>query len=528
MEAEQLPVPVREFTDCLRDLLARLDGTGGWCAVFWRRDPDGMRACLDGREAPPWDVMESLLQDLAAAYGSAVAVSETARVRTLHAAALAAHDARPGAREALRDRLDVMLREQRYAAERRARLTRRLASAATREESEAAALDLAWAEDDHRRAMARCAELTARATALARHGAPPDGPLPAPRSAASHDPEHAPPGVRQRTGVPRTRHSGTVRRAAPAPKTHLPPAPEPTPATHLPPAPAPAPATAPGPEPATTREPEQPALAFEPEQPAPTREPEQPASAVPATPATPTPSRQRPRRRRGGARFAGVEETDVAAVVVPAASAPEVPVARGARFAGAAGAVGEGREERAEVHADPVDRQEAARIVGVLGRLRSQGRSGEAHALLTEAAHGPAARYPLLADELRRARLDADWATLLWEAASLPAGRLVAAADALTAAGLTDDAEQVLRHGVVRPADEIGRAVLALTAEDRHREARALLDACVRTRTPEDTARTAAPDPQRLVPLLLAAARHVSDERHWDLLHALRVAGLTA
>ncbi|MEY9485152.1 hypothetical protein RKD26_000946 [Streptomyces calvus] len=516
MEAEQLPVPVREFMDCLRDLLARLDVTGGWCAVFWRRDPDGMRACLDGREVPPWDVMESLLQDLAAAYGSAVAVSETARVRALHAAALAAHDARPGAREALRDRLDVMLREQRYAAERRARLTRRLACAATREESDAVALDLAWAEDDHRRAAARCAELTVRATALARHGAPPDGPLPAPRSAASYDPGHAPPGVRQRTGVPRTRHSGTVRRAAPAPTTDLPPAPEPAPATHLPPAPAPA--TAPGPEPATTREPEQSA---------PASAPEQPASAVPATPTAPTPSRPRPRRRRGGARFAGVEEADVAAVVVPAASAPEVPVARGARFAGAAGAVGEEREERAEVHADPVDRQEAARIVGVLGRLRSQGRSGEAHALLTEAAHGPAARYPLLADELRRARLDADWATLLWEAASLPAGRLVAAADALTAAGLTDDAEQVLRHGVVRPADEIGRAVLALTAEDRHREARALLDACVRTRTPEDTARTAAPDPQRLVPLLLAAARHVSDERHWDLLHALRVAGLT-
>ncbi|MYS28659.1 hypothetical protein GTW38_17325, partial [Streptomyces sp. SID7804] len=153
------------------------------------------------------------------------------------------------------------------------------------------------AEDDHRRATARCAELTARASVLARHGAPPDGPLPAPRSAASHDPEHAPPGVRQRTGVPRTGHSGTVRRAAPAPTTHLPPAP------------APAPATAPGPEPATTREPEQPALAFEPEQPAPAAEPEQPASAVPATPATPTPSRQRPRRRRGGARFAGVEET---------------------------------------------------------------------------------------------------------------------------------------------------------------------------------------------------------------------------
>ncbi|KES08729.1 hypothetical protein BU52_01385 [Streptomyces toyocaensis] len=52
--------------------------------------------------------------------------------------------------------------------------------------------------------------------------------------------------------------------------------------------------------------------------------------------------------------------------------------------------------------------------------------------------------------------------------------------------------------------------------------------ACVRTRTPEDTARAAAPDPHRLVPLLLTAARGVSDGRHRDLLHALRVAGFAA
>ncbi len=70
--------------------------------------------------------------------------------------------------------------------------------------------------------------------------------------------------------------------------------------------------------------------------------------------------------------------------------------------------------------------------------------------------------------------------------------------------------------------------MLALTAETRHAEARALLDACVRTRPPEDAARTAAPDPYRLVPLLLTAARGVSDGRHRDLLHALRVAGLAA
>ncbi|CAM5227590.1 UL36 very large tegument protein OS=Streptomyces albaduncus OX=68172 GN=FHS32_002905 PE=4 SV=1 [Streptomyces griseoloalbus] len=30
------------------------------------------------------------------------------------------------------------------------------------------------------------------------------------------------------------------------------------------------------------------------------------------------------------------------------------------------------------------------------------------------------------------------------------------------------------------------------------------------------------------MPLLLTAARAVSEERHWDVLHALRVAGLAA
>ncbi|MDF3145413.1 hypothetical protein PBV88_30215, partial [Streptomyces sp. T21Q-yed] len=59
-------------------------------------------------------------------------------------------------------------------------------------------------------------------------------------------------------------------------------------------------------------------------------------------------------------------------------------------------------------------------------------------------------------------------------------------------------------------------------------EVRALLDAYVRVRTPEEAARSAEPAPKRLVPLLLDAARGVSDERYWDLVHALRVAGYTA
>ncbi|MFJ4973937.1 hypothetical protein ACIP6X_01075, partial [Streptomyces coeruleorubidus] len=168
MAADRLPDEVREFAHYLDGLLARLDPSGGWCAVFWQRDPEGMRACLDGCEMPPWDVVEALLQDLAGQYGPGGAGPETERARSLHAAALAAYDAGPGGRDALRDRLDVMLREQKYAAERQADLIRLLATAATREEADALRVDFAWAHDDHERATARCAELRARMADLDR------------------------------------------------------------------------------------------------------------------------------------------------------------------------------------------------------------------------------------------------------------------------------------------------------------------------------------------------------------------------
>ncbi|MFH0515695.1 hypothetical protein ACHBTE_00760 [Streptomyces sp. M41] len=464
MAVEQLPARIREFVDHLGGLLARLDQGGGWCGVFWHRDPDGMRACLDGRELPPWDVVESLLDDLAARYGPGVAGPETERARALHAAALTESDARPGAREALGDRLDVMLREQRYAVERQTELSRSLAAATSREEAEAIRLDLAWAHDDHERATARCAELRSRMADLDRratraHGHVPDPAPTAPRTLDAHP--------------------------------------------HL--APAPAPHSNPGP------------------------------AADPDRPATP---KQR-KRRRGGARFAGVVEEEAAPVVVPPAAAPTLPTQpatarrtpRGARFAGAAdddGTVGVPQERaEAEEALDVGARGEVARTVRTLVRLRREGRSGEAHALLVEAAYWPAPRFPALAVEMERAGLGADWATLLWEAASLPAERLVAAADALTVAGRADDAEQILRQGVARPADEVARAVVALTREGRGREVRALLAAYVGVRTPEEAARSAASDPRTLVPLLLEAARGISDERHWDLVHALRVAGFT-
>ncbi|MFJ7137907.1 hypothetical protein [Streptomyces fungicidicus] len=558
MAAEQLPNAVREFTDYLRGLLARLDRYGGWCLVFWQRDPDGMRACVEGREPPPWDVVESLLQDLATAYGPGAAGAETPGARSLHAAALTAYDARPGARDALGDRLDVLLRERRYAAERRAELTRRLASATTPEEADTLRDDLAWAHDDHARAAARCAEIDARLRALDRrarepgrerwtarggHGGPPApeaGPgggafaagVPGPGAAtgarggrreSASVAEAGPDGDRFGAGVPDPDDDGSAARVR-GPGDGRDPwdggggrgrvagsggGPQEDSARVRGPGDGRDPwdgGGGPGPQGDAVRN-------------------------TGAGRAAPAPGRRK--RRRGGARFAGAADDEGGGpVVVPPAAVPGLPVAasasRGARFAGGA----EAEEEPVPRPGRPVgaaDRQEVGRVVAALARLRREARGGEAHALLTETAHSPADRFPLLADEMQRAGLGADWATLLWEAAaSLPADRLVAAAGALTVAGRAQDGEQILRQGVVRPAEEIGRAVLTLTSGTRHQEARALLDACVRMRTPEDAARAAAPDPHRLVPLLLTAARGVSDERHWDLLHALRVAGFAA
>ncbi|WP_404817548.1 hypothetical protein [Streptomyces resistomycificus] len=258
--------------------------------------------------------------------------------------------------------------------------------------------------------------------------------------------------------------------------------------------------------------------------------PAAPQPTAPAPQEQPAPAARQRKRRRGGARFAGMAEEEATPVVVPPAAVPDLPAPRartgrglrGARYARAADA---DVRPQSQVCLLYTDRRESAGVVQRLSRLRGEGRSGEAHALLAELAHWPAARYPLLAADMQRAGLGADWATLLWEAASLSPGGLVAAADALTAAGHVADGEQILRQGVGRPADEMGRAVLGLTAEGRHREARTLLHVYVRARTPEEVAGSVEPDPQTLLPLLLEAARGIPGERHRDLLHALRVAG---
>lgn len=626
MAADQLPAEVGEFATYLDGLLARLDPSGGWCAVFWQRDPEGMRTCLDGRDVPPWDVVEALLRDLAGQYGPGGAAPETERARALHAAALAAYDTRPGGRDALGDRLDVMLREQKYAAERQAALARHLTSATTPEQADALRVDLAWARDDHERATARCTELRARMAHVDRRerGMPPAAGRPSAgrgdgdgdgdglhdagpgslsattqrgttASAAAAKPRYGTagsgagwPGGRRLAaeGVSGEGLAGAASESGPTgssgrsgavdPEADRParqhqvgrsalggPAPGATPegftdgavsgagwrtrkhaASRSGSGEIAAEATADAfHDPAGTEvgrhAPSRLAGRSESGEAVPDGPPHALGAPAPAPPAPEPPAPKPRKRRRGSARFAGMVDEEDVPVVVPPAVAPTLPAPapapvatgrtpRGARFAGAGDEAVVEPPVREGGAVGAVDRAEVGRTVDALARLRSEGRSGEAHALLAEVTAWEPGRFPLLAERLHTAGLDADWQTLLWEAASLPAGRLVAAADALVEAGWARDGQQMLRQGVARPPGEVGRAVLGLAAERRHREVRVLLDAYVRARTPEEAARSAEPDPRRLVPLLLEAAQGVSDERRWDLVHALRVAGFAA
>ncbi|MFJ8845137.1 hypothetical protein ACIRFF_19775 [Streptomyces cyaneofuscatus] len=462
MTVHQHAVDVGTFAQYLREMTARLDPGRGWYGVFTRRDPQGMRSCLDGAEIPPWDVVESLLADLAEVHGAYFAEQVSVRAAALYSASAAAHDRRPGGRQELVHRLELMIREQGRAAERL-----RTAGAGGGDPADPDAL--AWAHDDHRRASARCAELRKRLAAVT---------VPHPRAGA--DPGRVP---------------------GPAPEREV--APEPVPN----PVPESAPASGGGEAPGWSRS-------------------RRPAAAPESAPA---PRRKKPR----GARFAGLdvddeEETAYAPSPVPALPAPPSEggsAPRGARFGGGPAEAAEEGPAPAALP-DPGAGEAVAAAVGRLVRLRAEGRSGEAHVVLCEVAAWPAPRLPVLAVALYRAGLAADWTTLLWEASSLPPAGFAAAAGALAAAGRDEDCGLLLRQGVARPAAEVAEAVLALDGAGREGEARALLGAFVRVRTPQEAAELAGGGGDRVLPHLLAAAREVSVEREWDLVHALRVAGV--
>ncbi|AUA10446.1 hypothetical protein CFP59_02545 [Streptomyces malaysiensis subsp. malaysiensis] len=595
----QLPPEVEEFARYLRALTRGLDAGTGWYGVFALRDPEGLRACLDGLEVPPWDLVQSLLQDLSAQRGPQIAEDAAARAATLYRASVAAHDAGPGAREALQGRLDGMLRQQHNAATRERDLRAAVSAAEDTAARERLAADLAWAHDDWQRATARTEELHAR---LAATTAPPPSGAPAPavsgysrgqapepeamgaqgalagaeggadggdlrgaRFAAAYegdgggttrvaaDPGAAPPrqaasdtepagpvgepGALHPSGAspapttvqpgparsrPRGARFAGVEEADTASRLSWPSAPEVTAA-------APAAGLASPGSPAGAA-----ASPVEPSAQHPAQGPE------PATPTTaPAPARSRPR----GARFAGAG--DAGAAAPPSAASPlaeseaEVRTTpRGARFAGAYGgeegdkrrkrdrAADDGRRLAREAAERAEARRAAQEAVARLGRLRAEGRTGEAHVVLYEAAAWPAQRLPVLAEELERAGLRADVSTLLWEMACLPPARLAAAAEALVAADREVEAEQLLRQSVSRPVLEVAHTALSLLAAGARRETALLLGALIRARTPEEAARAAAEDPAALIPLLLDAAAEVSPGSQHDLAHALRMAGL--
>ncbi|MFC9424348.1 hypothetical protein [Streptomyces sp. NPDC056987] len=538
MAVRQLPVEIGTFARYLKDLTTLLDPGAGWYGVFLHRDPEGLRACLGGAEIPPWDVVESLLQDYTAGRDTQPvdAAAEAERARRLHTASALAYDRLPGNGAALAERLRLMDRERTAAAGRAEELVRLLRTTPEGAPGEQQLThDLAWVRDDLARATARCAELRSRIRALPEPAADPvadtDTDTGGGIGAGNDMRTDADPGADPDTGAApgaygrepaargdasgrtergRTRWGGRRRTGGTAP----------------------GPGTAgegAGPGPAAGR-------------------------------AGPPPKKRKPR----GARFAGldVDETyeayeasepyepyrsgdaDAAydtgrarragepppATVLPAPPPAASATPRGARFGGAPVAAPRTASAgpAASPSPSPEDRRAADRIVGALRRLRAEGRTGEAHVVLCEAAGSPPEQLPLLAAELHRAGLGADWSELLWEAAFLPPAQLAAAAGALAAAGRDDDCGQLLRQGVSRPAGEITDAVLALDEAGRATEARALLSAFVQARPPADSALVAAPDPRRLVPRLLDAARAVSASRERDVVHALRVAGIAA
>ncbi|WP_432071787.1 hypothetical protein [Streptomyces wuyuanensis] len=545
MAAHQLPGGMGDFARYLRAVAERLDPESGWYGVFRRRDPEGLTACLRGEEVPPWDFVESILHDLAAGD------EEVAHARGLHAAAAAAQDRRPGGGEALRERLELMRREQARAAERGRELMRRLAAVP---EGTAAyrdlAHDLAWANDDHARATSRRAELATRAAALATPAGspagPPSGPAPyGPGPTAAHHHAPAAGAFGATASAPEPGHdaaggatagaagnepeswAGRLRGARPFAS-----------GTRARPEEAAGESGSwwgRGPAPGVERPGMRAGSAAGEGEGQGDGEVPQAAGDGMAGPghAPGREARRGAKRRPRGARYAWLDDDEAAGsgsepVAVP--GAPELPVAaerpRGARFGGGADAEPAAAGRPAAAPTGEEDHRAALATVAALRRLRAEGRGGEAHVLLCEAASGPAARLPLLAAELHRCGLGADWPTLLWEVASLPPNLLAEAAGALAEAGRDDDCGRLLRQGVARPADEIADAVLALGDAGGRREGEALLTAFLRVRTPEEGARIAAADPPRLVPQLLSAARAVSPARERDLVHALRVAGL--
>ena len=482
----ELPGEMRHFAECLSGVAALVDWDGSWFREFWRRDTEGMRACLEGREVPPWDVIESLLQDLATVKGVENARHEAARLRPLHHASVRAYDRAEGVKATLIERLRLLREEQQRSNRRLQDLQKISASVTGMDGLHAGESDLAWARDYYVRICSRIAELRSRVAALEQVETESVRLSP-------WDPWESASPRTGRASPPTAQSAGLSAETVPLASSHSDPQPSTTPVQGR-------------------KRRERGSARFAGQG---IKDEGRPAEAganlVTGAVATPR-----------GARFSGAPTT-VSPVTLAAPALPGAGGAlRGARFVGAA----DTPAARVAPAVDEADRAAVTRTVEILRRLRAQDHGGQAHAVLAETVRQPAARFPLLAEQLERAGMAADWATLLWEAAALPLDLVLAAADALSAAGRSADGEQLLRLGMGRSAVDVGTAVVDLTSRAQHREARAVLDIYLRTRATSESARVALADPVRLVPLLLEAALGIAAGLHEDLVLALRVAGL--
>ncbi|WP_030768491.1 hypothetical protein [Streptomyces sp. NRRL F-2664] len=508
---------ISQLSGYLRGLTQRLDAGAGWYGEFLRRDPEGLQACLNGAAIPPWDVVESLLRDLARTGGAELAARETVYAARLRAAAVAVWDRLPGGEDELRILLAAAAAQRAESETALRSLTVRLGATTDRAETDALTRELSWTQDDVARAAGRQQDLAARLAALEAAPSP---------SAPAHDPSR--PRSWSDTAAEPVAHAVVPPPAGPAAG--------PDPAPDRPEASAGAPAgTA---DSGRVGAPGDAAAAARAQAPAPVGRAE---------------GRWLRGRRAGGARYAGAAAHEVTAFAPPPghADAQARPAPRGARFGGLRPDPEPHPEPQATVGTTAAPGSHAptqpgtqpappaapvpppasptgtpAAVAAELIVLRAQGRTGEAHALLCQAAAWPAGRLPHLAAELARAGLGADWNTLLWEAASLPPAQLAAAAAALGEAGRQADCDAVLRQTVARPAAEVADVALALGAAGRTREADALLGAFVRVRTAEEAADLARQDPPWFTPRLLRAAGSLPGSRHRDLAHALRTGGI--
>ncbi|MFI8993567.1 hypothetical protein [Streptomyces sp. NPDC053542] len=463
MTETRLRDAVGEFAYFLDGLTGALDETEGWYGVFVRRDPDGLRACLEGREVPPWDVVASLLQDLAGRRGARAAAEAEPRARQLHSAAVAAYDALTGGPEVLRDRLDAMLGELRHATRRERDLHAALQQADPADPgTDVSGLtgELAWVRDDAARARARVAELEQRIEAAEPQVAPEPAFEPAEPPAAPAEPPAAPadpPAVVAPVAPKRPRGArfaglevsgdGDAAEAAPPAETTVAPA-----------------------------------------------------------PSVPPPAAPR------GARFAGAYEDEadrapkhakerVSETGAPAdAPQPLTPEARQAVTATAARlaelrAAGHGGEAHALLCA-AADRP-AVELPYTAKQLERYGLAADVPTLLWEVACLPPDRLAAAAEALAVAGRDRDCASLLRQGVARPVGEVASAALALRDAGRTGEARDLLAALVrVRTAQEAAGLAQATDA------------------------------PGVLLPLLLEAAAGVAPHCHRDLVHALRTAGV--